>query len=138
MESGGSKIGQSLTWEEVAVSIGIRRRGEGVLAMFKHGAGIGGCEAAQLGVEILEDRGRLPMSQGMDGSLVDAQDEEGSGAPRAEAVGFDPVRGDVSDVVDGGGSMAEFGGDVLGHNIVEPAGGVEVAIEGRVGEGVDS
>ena len=52
------------------VGIGIHRGGEGVLAMFKHGAGVGRGEAAWLGVKIEEDRVRLPMSQGTDGSLV--------------------------------------------------------------------
>ena len=70
-------------WEEVAVSIGSHGGGEGVLAMFKHGTGVGGGEAAWLGVEIEKDGVRLSMSQGMDGSLINAQDEEGGGAPRA-------------------------------------------------------
>ena len=67
--------------KEVTVSIGVCRGGEGVLARFKHGTGIGRGKAAQLGVEIEEDRVRLPMSQGMDGSLVNAQDEEGKVVP---------------------------------------------------------
>ena len=45
--------------------------------------------------------------------------------------------GDVSDVVDSCGSAAEFSGDVPGGNIVGPAGGVKVAIQGRVGGGVE-
>ena len=65
------------------VGIGIHRGGEGVLAMFKHGAGVGRGEAAWLGVKIEEDRVRLPMSQGTDGSLVNARNEECSGAPGA-------------------------------------------------------
>ena len=69
--------------------------------MFKHGSGIGRGKAAWLGPEIEEDGVRLPISQGMDGSLVNARDEEGSGAPRAEAVGFDAFRRNVGDVVDG-------------------------------------
>ena len=58
--------------EEVAVSIGVHGGGEGVLAMFEHGSGVGGGKAAWLGVEIEEDRVGLPTSQGMDGSLVNA------------------------------------------------------------------
>ena len=54
------------------VSIGSSGGGEGILAMFKHGTGVGRGEAAWLGVEIEKDRVRLPMSQGMDGSLVNA------------------------------------------------------------------
>ena len=73
----------------------------------------------------------------MDGSLVDAGDKEGSGAPRAEAVGFDAFRRNVGDVVDGGGSMAEFSGGIPGGGIVEPAGGVKVMIQGRVRGGVE-
>ena len=105
--------------------------------MFEHGAGVGGSKVAWLGAEIEEDRVRLPMSQGTDGSLVNARDEEGGGTPGAEAVGFDAIRRDVSDVVDGGGGTAEFGSDVPGSNIVGPAGGVKVAIQGRVGGGVE-
>ena len=126
---GGSKIGWSLTREEVTVSIGVRGWGEGVLAMFKHGAGIGRGEAASwLGAKIEEDGVGLPAAQGMDGSLVNAGDEEGSGAPKAEAVGFDALRGDVGDVVDNGSGAAECGGDVPGGDIVGPAGGVKVTI----------
>ena len=72
------------------------------------------------------------MSQGTDGSLVNTRDEEGSGTPGAEAVGFDAFGGVVGDVVDGCGSAAEFSGDVPGGNIVKPAGGVKVVIQGRV------
>ena len=119
------------------VSIGVCRGGEGVLAMFKHGSGVGRSKAAWLGLEIEEDGVGLPTSQGTDGSLVDAGDEEGSGTPRAEAVGFDAFRRNVGDVVDGCGSAAEFGGDVPGGDIVGPAGGVKVAIQGRVRGGVE-
>ena len=105
--------------------------------MFKHGMGVGRGEVAWLGVEIKEDGVRLPMSQGMDGSLVDAGDEEGSGAPGAEAVGFNAFRRNVGDVVDGGGGMAQFGGDVLGGYIVGPASGIKVMVQGRVRGGVE-
>ena len=54
-----------------------------------------------------------------------------------QAVGFNVIRGDVSDVVYGGGSVAEFGGDILSHDIVGLASGVKVTIEGRVGGGVE-
>ena len=54
------------------VSIGVSGGGKGVLAMFKHGAGVAGGEAAWLGAEIEEDRVGFPMSQGTDGSLVNA------------------------------------------------------------------
>ena len=47
------------------------------------------------------------------------------------------VQGDVGDVVDGGGGTAEFSGDIPGHNIVGPASGVKVVIEGRVRGGVE-
>ena len=99
--------------------------------MFKHGAGIGRDEAAWLGAKIEEDGVRLPAAQGTDGSLVDAGDEEGSGAPGAEAVGFDAFRGHVGDVVDGGGGAVECGGDVPGGDIVGLAGGVKVMIQGQ-------
>ena len=124
--------------EEVTVSIGACREGEGVLAMFKHGLGIGRGKAAWLGVEIKEVGVRLPMSQGTDGSLVNARDEEGSGTPGAEAVvGFNAFRRDVGDVVDGGSSSVELGGDVPGGDIVGPAGGVKVTVQGRVQGGVE-
>ena len=47
------------------------------------------------------------------------------------------VWGDVGDVVDGGGGMVEGSSNVLGHDIVGLASGVKVAIEGRVGGGVE-
>ena len=106
--------------------------------MFKHGMGIGGSKTAWLGVEIEEDGVGLPMAQGMDGGLVNARDEEGGGAPRAEAVGFDVFRRDVGDVVDSGSGEAEFGSDIPGSNIVGLAGGVKVlVIQGRVRGGVE-
>ena len=122
-------------WEEAAVSIGVSGRGKGVLATFEHGLGVGRGKAVWLGSEIEEDRVRLPVSQGMDGSLVNARNEECSGAPRAQAVGFDAIWGDVSDVVYGGSGMVEFGGDIPSHDVVGPASGVKVMIEGRVGGG---
>ena len=79
-------------------------------------------------MEIKENGVKLSAAEGMDGSLVNARDKEGGGAPGPEAVGFDTFRGDVGDMVDGGGSMAEFGGDVTGGDVVVPAGGVIVAI----------
>ena len=72
------------------------------MAILKHGMGIGRGEAAQLGPEIKEDGVRLPAAEGVNGSLVNAGDEEGGGAPRLEAVGFDAVGGDVGDMIDGG------------------------------------
>ena len=103
--------------------------------MFKHGAGIGRGKAAQLGPEIKEDGVRLPVAEGTNGSLVNAGDEEGSGAPRPEAVGFNAFRGDVGDMVDSGGSVMEFGSDVVGGDVVGPASGVVVAVQGSVGGG---
>ena len=39
-------------------------------------------------------------------------------------------------MVDGSGGVVEFSGDVPGHDIVGPASGVKVVIEGKAGEGV--
>ena len=103
--------------------------------MLKHGVGVGGGEATRLGAEIKEDRVRLPAAQSVDGGLVDAGDEEGGGATRAEAVGFDAGRGDIGDVVDSGGGLAEGDRDVTGGDVVRAAGRVIIAIEGSVGGG---
>ena len=111
-----------------------------MLAMLKHGAGIGRGKAAQLGLEIKEDGVGLPVAEGANGSLVNTGDEEGGGTPGPEAVGFDAVGGDVGDVVDSGGSTVEGAGDVAGGDIVGPAGGVIVLIQGSVrggGEGAE-
>ena len=96
--------------------------------MLKHGVGVGRGKAAWLGLEIKGDGVRLPVAEDANGSLVDARDEEGGGAPGPEAVGFDAFGGDVGDMVDGGGSAVESGSDVAGRDIVGPAGGVIVAI----------
>ena len=56
--------------------------------MLKHGAGVGRGKVTQLGVEVKEDGVRLPAAKGVDGSLVNTGDKEGSGAPGTEAVGF--------------------------------------------------
>ena len=103
--------------------------------MLKHGAGVGGGESTRLGVEIKEDRVRLPVAKGADGGFVDAGDKEGGGTPGAEAVGFDAFGGDVGDMVDGGGSPVEFGSNVMGGYVVRVAGGVIVMIEGSFGGG---
>ena len=55
--------------------------------------------------------------------MVDARDEEGGGTPGLEAVGFNAFGGDVGEMVDGGSSVTEFSGDVVGGDIVWPAGG---------------
>ena len=96
--------------------------------MLKHGAGVGRGKVAQLGAEIKEDGVRLPAAEGMNGSLVDGRDKEGSGTPRLEAVGFDAFGGNVGDMVDGSSSVAEFGSDVTGGDIVGPVSRVIVAI----------
>ena len=51
----GREVWGCLTWEEVMVKVGIGGWGECVLAMLKHGVGVGGGEATQLGAEIKED-----------------------------------------------------------------------------------
>ena len=66
--------------------------------MVKNGPGVCRGEAAWLCLEIKEDGVRLPAFKGMDGSLINAQDKESSGAPRPETVGFDVVQGDIGDV----------------------------------------
>ena len=97
--------------------------------MLEHGAGVGGSEMAWLGVEVEEDGVRLPLSQGANGSLVDARDKEGGGTTGAEAVGFDALWGDVGDMVDHGSCPSEFSGNVLSGDVVRAAGGVEVAVQ---------
>ena len=71
-----------------------------------------------MGAEIKEDGVRLPVAEGANGSLVNAGDKEGGGAPRPEAVGFNALGRDVGDVVDGGSSMAELSSDVMGSDVV--------------------
>ena len=44
----------------------------------------------------------------MDCGLVDTGDKESGGTARAEAVSFDVIRRDVSDVVDGASSVPQF------------------------------
>ena len=86
--------------------------GEGVLTMVEHGTRVVGCEAARLGVEVEKDGIRFPVTEGTDGSLVDTGNEKGHGATGSEAVGFNTVWRDVSDVVDGGSSVVQFKGDI--------------------------
>ena len=122
-------------WKEVLISIGFHGWGEGVLAMVEHGLGVCRGGAAWLHLEIKEDGVRLPVSKGMDGSLINAQDKESSGTHRAETVSFDAVWGDVGDVVDGGStSAAEFSSDVASGDVVGLVRGVKVTVEdkGRV------
>ena len=91
---------------------------------------------ARLGAEVEKDGIRLPVAEGTDDGLVNARDEEGSSSTRAEAVGFDAVRRDVGEVVDGGSSTAKFEGDFAGIDVMQVVGGVTVAIERTVGGGI--
>lgn len=135
VESGGQVRG-CLEGEEVFVGVLVRSRGESVLAVVQHVSRIGGREGAGLGAEVQEDGVGLPPPQGTDGGFIHAGDEEGSGAPRAKAVRDDAVGGDVGDVLDGGSSLSEGGGDVAGGDVMGNAHSVEVAVERAVGGGV--
>ena len=55
---------------------------------------------------------------------------------RAEAVSFDAIRRDVSDVVDGASSMPQFGNDVVGCDVVRVMPRVIVVIKGAIGRSV--
>ena len=70
-------------------------------------------------------------------SLVDTRDKESGGTIGApEAVSFNAIRRDVSDVVDSTGGTVQFSCDVMGHDVMRAMQGVIVAIEGAVREGV--
>ena len=69
--------------------------------MGEHYIGVSGGEATWLHEEVEEDGIRLPVTEGLDGSLVDSHDKEGGGSTGLEAVGFNAVRWDVGDVVNG-------------------------------------
>ena len=85
-----------------------------------------------MGAEVQEDGIQLPMAQGMDGHLVDTGDEEGSCPPGMETVGFDAVRGNVGDVLDGGGSGSQSMSDVRGGNVAKAVMTLIVGVEGSV------
>ena len=72
------------------------------------------------------------MTEGVDGSLVDARNKEGGGPTGAEAVCFNAVRRDVSEMVDSGSGMVQFGSNVTGSDVVRMVGGVIVVIKGTV------
>jgi len=74
------------------------------VAVAEHGTGVAGGEAARLSAEIEENGIRLPPAEGADGRFVDAGDEKGGGAARAQAVSLDAGRGDVGEVMDEAGS----------------------------------
>ena len=58
------------------------------------------------------------MAKGMDGSLVDTRDKECSGTTGAEAVNFNAIRREVSDVVYGSSGAVQFGIDVMGGDVM--------------------
>ena len=74
------EIAWCLEGQKVLVSIGIGRGREGILSVSKHFVGVAGSETAGLGAEVEEDGVGLPLAQGLDGSLVDAGDEQGGGS----------------------------------------------------------
>ena len=61
--------------------------------MGKHVLGVASGKATGLGVEVKENGIQFPAAQGTDGHLVNTRDEQGGCAPRAEAVGLNPVGG---------------------------------------------
>ena len=70
--------------------------------MLEHSrAGVVGSEAAGLGPKIEEDSIRFSVAKGMDCSLVDTRDKESGSTAGVEAVSFDAIRRDVTDVIDG-------------------------------------
>ena len=88
------------------------------MAMVEHGAGVVGSEAAGLGPKKEEDSIRFPVAKGRDCSLVNTRNKESGGTTRVEAVSFDAIWRDVSDVVDGAGGTLQFSGDVMGHDVM--------------------
>jgi cystathionine beta-lyase family protein involved in aluminum resistance len=64
--------------------------------------------------------------------FIDACAEERGGAASPEGVGFNLGRGDSSLVLDGGGCLAEAGGDVCGRD-ESCAGAVEGGVQWRGG-----
>ena len=108
---GVGEVAGSLEREQVLIGIDIGQKGEGVFAMGKHVLGVTGSESACLGLQVQEDGIRFPVSESMDGSLVDSRDEQGGGSPGAGTVGSDAGRRDVCDVVDSSGGSLEFLGE---------------------------
>ena len=83
-----------------------------------------------MGTEVMEDCVGFPVAEGANGRFINARDKEGGGTPGAEAVGFDAIRGDVSEVKDSGGGAAQFRRDVARGDVVGLIGQIVVAIEG--------
>ena len=115
---GGSKVGGGFQREEIFVSIGVGGRRESVLAMVEYGVGVVGGEAAGLDPKIEEDSIRFLVAKGTDCSLVDTGDKGSSGTARAEAVSFNAIRRDVSDMVNSAGSAPQFSSDVTGCDVM--------------------
>jgi hypothetical protein len=122
-----------LEGKEVFVVICGSGRGEGVLPVVEHVTSVVGSEGAGLGPEVQEDGIGFPAAQGSDGRLVHPRDEESGGPPGAEAVGGDAVGRNVREMLDRGGSGAEFGGDGAGGDVVGNARSVEVSVQGALG-----
>ena len=102
---------------------------ETVLAVIEHVLGVAGSKAAGLGSEVKENGVQFPVAQGMDGCLVDTGDEQGGCAPRAEAVGFHLVRGNVGDVLNSGSSGSQFVRDLGGGDGAESVLAVIIGME---------
>jgi hypothetical protein len=111
VKRGGKRI-WGLTGQEVFVIIVGGGRGEGVLAMGKHGVSVAGSKMAWLGTEVKEDGIGFPMAKSTNGHFINAGDKEGGGAPRAEAIGFDAVRRNVGERDNGSGGTAQFKRDI--------------------------
>ena len=104
--------------------------------MLEHCTGVVGNEAAGLGPKIEEDSIRFPVAKGADRSLVNTRDEESGSTTRVEAVSFDAIRRDVSDVIDGASSVLEFNSNVAGCDVMEVMQRVVVVIDGAIRRGV--
>jgi hypothetical protein len=96
----------------------------------EHRTSIAGCEVAWLCAEVKEDSVRFPMAKSANSHFIDTRDKEGGGTPAVEAVGFDAVQGNVSEMEDGGGSAAQFKRDIARGNIIGSIGRIVISVEG--------
>ena len=90
---------------------------KGVAAMAQHALGVVMRVCGRLDMKVMEHRVRLPAAKELDGVLIHASAEEGSGATRAERPSQDEGRVNAGGLLEEAGGVSEGVADVGGLGV---------------------
>jgi hypothetical protein len=134
LEEGGRRL---LGERSVSSGVGVSAGREGVAAVVEHVLREVGGDGVGLNAKVAKHGVGLPASEELDGVLVHAGAEEGSGAAGAEATRTEQPRGDPGGGLHGGSCVAESVGDDGGLEEAKCAVAGEVGADRGVARSVD-